>query len=378
MELTLCGPSAFRFYRIPPQYLALLPEIHAPRKPASWRPFFKTPLLKDFIGLPLHLLRTSKNSCSRAQNIEDQLWSTELPLGAVQETNHGFDVTSPAMTLLSLARMKHVSDTRLTMAAYEMCGSFAIFPYRPDMEALLVQSKRGSRITVIGEWQPVGKPYTTSNDNTGPYERGESQCVDKPHAVGNLWKRDPLLSLEELNEFVLRTKGYRGNKRLAKCAAQVTGICASPFEVQASMLLSLPIKDGGQGFSGLCNNAPIRLNSKASLISGGKHRCYADLYFEDTVTGSPLDIECQSQMIHDNGESYLSDADRAAALQLMGVDVLPLTFDQLFDYNNYRAVCSLIAKKLGVRPARRSDDSRKAETELRHTIFTEWEQMLLP
>lgn len=375
MKMTLCGPSAFRFYRIPPQYLALLPELHAPINSASWRTLFKTPLLKHFISLPLYLLRSSKNACSRARNIRDQLWSEELPLGSVQETDHGFDVTSPAMTLLSLARLGRISDARLTMAIYELCGSFAIFPYHRDMEVLLDQTRRAGGATMVGGWQPVGNPHTASDDSARSFAHEGRKPNCEPRATGNLWRRDPLLDLGELDEFVLKTKGYRGNRRLARCAACVTGTCASPFEVQASMLLSIPIKDGGQGLPGLRNNVPIRLNSKASLVSGGKCRCYADLYFEDTVTGSPLDIECQSRIIHDNGESYLSDANRSAALQLMGVDVLPLTYEQIFDYNSYQAVCSLISKKLGTQPTRRSVGDRRKEADLRQTIFTEWDQI---
>ena len=107
-------------------------------------------------------------------------------------------------------------------------------------------------------------------------------------------------------------KSERGGRRFARAAKRVTGVTASPFEVQASMLFSTQRCKGGEGFSGLANNERIPLSASARRIYG-KSTCYADLLFDVPNDASPLIVECQGKVVHDDYDSAISDSDRTTA-----------------------------------------------------------------
>lgn len=350
MNLVFSGPTAFALHRIPPQYREALPVIPFVSASASWRKVLKEPIFQSVVQPPLYCLRQTRASCSGAKNLKDQLWLGDLPFGSVRDYGLGFEVTSPLMTLFTLARIPGISDVRLIMAMYEICGSFSLFKPSDELNSALGAARLGDGIP-IEEWRPV---KTADGKQSG------------------LWSRSPLATPEELRGFARSMRSCRGGARFARCAALVTGTCASPLEVQATMLLSLPPSLGGQGFTGLENNKAIKLSADARAVSGRARRCFGDLYFEDTASGRPLDIECQSGLIHDRHESFISDSNRTAALQIMGIEVLPLTYDQLYDPDRYRAVCTHIARLLGTKTPGLDNHMRKMEIELRYSLFTSW------
>lgn len=350
MDQILSGPTAFALHRIPPQYRALLPSVPFIGAPACWRTVLKESLFRTLIQPPLYCLRQTRSACSGAKNLKDQLWLGDLPFGAIENYGSDLQVTSPLMTLLTLARIPHVSDVRLLMAMYELCGAFSLFAPTEELCAAL-ETARSAGARLFEEWRPVKK------------------ADGRP---SGLWSRRPLVAIEELSSFANEVRTYRCGARFARCAKLVTGICASPFEVQATMFLSLPPKLGGQGFKGLENNKEIKLTSDARLLSGRVRCCYGDLFFENTTSGRPLDIECQSGLVHDRYESFISDSDRMAALQTMGIEVLPLTYDQLFNPEKYHAVCAHIAHLLGTKPPVLDARMHQMETNLRYHLFTSW------
>ena len=67
------------------------------------------------------------------------------------------------------------------------------------------------------------------------------------------------------------------------------------------------------------------LKGSSSRAMAAQGVCYVDLFHEGVEGGRPLSIECQGMVVHASNESVLSDADRLAALQRMGHDVLFLT-----------------------------------------------------
>lgn len=265
MDQILSGPTAFALHRIPPQYRALLPSVPFIGAPACWRTVLKESLFRTLIQPPLYCLRQTRSACSGAKNLKDQLWLGDLPFGATENYGSDLQVTSPLMTLLTLARIPHVSDVRLLMAMYELCGTFSLFAPTEELCAAL-ETARSAGARFFEEWRPVKKA------DGGP---------------SGLWSRRPLVAIEELSSFANEVRTYRCGARFARCAKLVTGICASPFEVQATMLLSLPPKLGGQGFKGLENNKEIKLTSDARLLSGRVRCCYGDLFFENTTSGRP-------------------------------------------------------------------------------------------
>ena len=65
-------------------------------------------------------------------------------------------------------------------------------------------------------------------------------------------------------------KSERGGRRFARAAKRVTGVTASPFEVQASMLFSTLRCKGGEGFSGFVNNERIPLSTSQGASMGNR------------------------------------------------------------------------------------------------------------
>ena len=125
MDLTLCGQSAFYYYRIPPQVLGLYPAISLGNIDRRCCGLGSHAVVKDLLHAPLHRLVFTRAQSGSRSLFKSHLLTQEPPPGSFRQTEHGFDVTSPEFTLLSLATQ--VSRNQLLMACYEMCSSFAVF-----------------------------------------------------------------------------------------------------------------------------------------------------------------------------------------------------------------------------------------------------------
>ena len=349
MDNILCGLSAFRCYRIPPIVLAACPPISWLELKRGGKMPVKDSFLTGLIGLPVHMLSDDKSKCTGAKSIRWHLLSKELPFGSVFEIEElDAGATSPYMTLFTLARL--VSDVHLLMAMYEFCGSFTVFRPSQKIEAYLERHTASAPLGADGGWSRV-------RDGSG-----------KPT---DLWKRPPLIEVEELQAFASEVEHLRGGKRFSKIAHMVNGVTASPFEVQISILLSLPRIKGGEGLREFSNNFEIRFSRDARQLVN-KERAYADVYFEGESMRSPLAIECQGSIVHSGDAALMSDADRMLALQSMGVDVLPVTYRQIRNADNFRRIVRQVAKRLGKPYREKTDRMLASERELRRELFIDW------
>ena len=91
------------------------------------------------------------------------------------------------------------------------------------------------------------------------------------------------------------------------------------------MLLGLSRRLGGEGYP------PFRHNQRIALTREARHlarRAFlvCDIYWSGTEGRRSLDVECQSRLAHTSDDAALSDADRATALDLVGVDVVNVTY----------------------------------------------------
>lgn len=346
MEDILYGISAFRYHRTPSQVRALLPCIPQKESDKRREAFKKHPLVCEITGLPAHLMVRSRSEMTGARSVKSHLMTGSLPFGSVKETEFGLSVSSPLLTLLQLAQS--VSEIHLVMAMYEMCGSFAVFKPSAAIEEMLAQE--GSVFQLADSWRRV------CSQNGRP---------------SDLWQRPPLVSIEELNNFAYEVKERRKGAKFLEAAKLVTGITASPFEAQLSILLSFPRRKGGEEIRCFENNKRIALSRKASLISG-KNSCYADLLFEERVHGRPVIVECQGAIAHGSEKSLMSDSDRTMALQEMGYDVLPLTYGQIVNPRNFDIFRRLLFKRLGLRYRDKTPEALMQEHELRRNLFIDW------
>ena len=343
VEMPLYSITAFRYHRVPPQVLALYPPLPDTFNDPSHRGILHSPTVVDLLKTPLHRLSLFSRPCTRTKFYRTHVVSRELPFGSVLDTDHNFQVTSPAFTLLGLATQ--LAPAQLLMAAYELCGTYSAFSPNARTEAMLSEALAKGLLTPRDGWRRVigsrGKPL-------------------------DLWKRDPILNADELTRLTKQLEGFHGIKRLRWAVSHMTGICASPFEAKASILLGLPKASGGLGLV-FTNNHRIALSGQAQELYQ-KSCCYADLFFEGTETHSPVAVECQGASVHGGEAASLSDAARTAALQLMGVEVIPITHEQIEQQNSWNAIKRLLALKLDIDVGKTSQQKR-AETNLRHDLF---------
>ena len=249
----------------------------------------------------------------------------------MQQTEFGLDVASPLFTLLTLA--SSVSNERLIMCMYEMCGTFAVCKIAPQVKSALEQAY-GSR------W--------------GDARLGWENVKDVAGNPTDLWKRPPLIELSELSEYVDKIPGLRGAKSFTRAAKCITGVAASPLEVQASMLFGL--------------------TRSARLISGLDRR-YADILLANKDGSRECLVECQGKSIHGSIESKISDSDRTTALQAMGYPVVLLTYGQLADSDAFRVVMELIMSYLDAPLKDKTPRQQELERRLREEIFINWAEM---
>ena len=151
----------------------------------------------------------------------------------------------------------------------------------------------------------------------------------------------------------------------------VNGVVASPLEAQVSALLTFPKAVGGCGLVGFENNRRIELSSSSRAMAA-QGVCYVDLFHEGVEGGRPLSIECQGMVAHVSNESVLSDADRLAALQRMGHDVLFLTSMQLRDANRREEMLRFIAERVGQRCPAPDARTIRAQSALLAELFSNW------
>lgn len=350
MNLTLCGQSAFYYYRIPPQVLGLYPAISLGNIDRRCCGLGSHAVVKDLLHAPLHRLVFTRAQSGSRSLFKSHLLTQEPPPGSFRQTEHGFDVTSPEFTLLSLATQ--VSRNQLLMACYEMCSSFAVFT---PCERTQQQLDEAISLKFI------------------PPDCGWKRIVDTKGNDTNLWKRAPLLSAADIAAFAKQAAGLRGVKQLRWAAERMAGQTASPFEVQTSMLVSLPRDEGGLGI-GITNNARIPLSEAARSLYD-KTCCYADILIESVTDSMGVILECQGRSAHDSEAASLSDAERTTALTSMGYDVIQITYGQIKDKRSFGNLAELIHKKAGLPYTPKIKQECDAEDALRQELLVDWDDL---
>lgn len=350
MDLTLCGQSAFYYYRIPPQVLGLYPAISLGNIDRRCCGLGSHAVVKDLLHAPLHRLVFTRAQSGSRSLFKSHLLTQEPPPGSFRQTEHGFDVTSPEFTLLSLATQ--VSRNQLLMACYEMCSSFAVFT---PCERTQQQLDEAISLKFI------------------PPDCGWKRIVDTKGNDTNLWKRAPFLSAADIAAFAKQAAGLRGVKQLRWAAERMAGQTASPFEVQTSMLVSLPRDEGGLGI-GITNNARIPLSEAARSLYD-KTCCYADILIESVTDSMGVILECQGRSAHDSEAASLSDAERTTALTSMGYDVIQITYGQIKDKRSFGNLAELIHKKAGLPYTPKIKQECDAEDALRQELLVDWDDL---
>lgn len=384
MEAIIADASAFQFLRTPPivQLFAAGPDDH----PALLRLVSESQLVdlraQLLTTLPLNRVCVDKTACwktagetSRAlrsahpllavssdgpidvvvnrlsvphssEIVRSRRWTAEIPPGETLPITDDIRITSPAFTLYQLA--SHLPLMRVVLLASELCGQFSVYmPPTPIASLLERLHREGYNLRVDG-WSP------------GFQQNGR---------LSGTWQHEPYTDPGELIALANKSDAPRGRGRLIEAAGLVNPNAASPFEVRAGLLLGLSRKRGGEGYKGLVHNEKVVLTRDARLLAQ-RECCYCDIFFSQG-----LDIECQSRVHHDNARSFLSDSDRSAALDAMGITVYQATYPQIKERGRFEVLSRTVAGHLGVPYKAKTAWMKEAECKLRNELFVPWEEL---
>lgn len=351
MKDLLCDISAFRYWRLPPQVRALCPPLPRPEEDRQRYDLARNPTAAVVFGFPLYTLVRTRNKRTCPASIRQRLFLGELPRESVLETEHGFLVTSPLLTAFIMSR--HLTDLQLLLVLAEMCGLFAVCALPAALEAELRRAiDSGAILTTFG-WV---------------------RCPSEGGTASNLWRRDALVLGGDLDRFCSDVCGMRYGNRFMAVSQLVPLGAASPFEVEAYLLLGLPRALGGEGFCGIELNVEVTLGTSARAIVGKSH-VYIDLLLSSPDGERQVAIECQGKGSHGRAGDGLRDADRMTALQAMGYDVFLLTHGQISDDDRFHAIVKTVCRLLDVEYRDKSLEEQGAEALLRSELFVDWSKL---
>ena len=225
---------------------------------------------------------------------ERRHWVKRFPLqGSILSVDEepGLFVVSPAAHIVLSARW--VDDVASVIQAMELCGTYLL---RPDTR-----------------WG---------------FSRSEK----------------PLTSQGEIQSVVDQCRGLKGVKRARRSAAAAIAGSASPMESALTLLLTLPLEQGGYGLPAPLLNPTVATEPTARGLTGGAAALRPDLFWPDAA----LDLEYDSDTYHGDPSRAEADRGRRTALQIAGVDPVSVTRSMVADPDICDNLARLVARRLGV------------------------------
>ncbi len=238
---------------------------------------------------------------------------TELPKGSFVQFSKGLNVSSPELCYVQMARQ--LSLVELISLGYELCGTYRIENDRED--------KRGFKDDVA------------------------------------------LTSVAKLIAYCDSASGLKGKNRARQALRYVAEGSASPMETILTILLTLPYRFGGYGFSMPCLNYPIYLSQKDRKVVQNPNY-YCDLYWPK----KKIDIEYDSDSYHAAAEKLTKDADRRTDLSSMGITVITVTRAQVTNILKLRRLAKLLGKVMKKELKNKSPDFAARQVMLHGELFS--------
>lgn len=309
-------------------------------------------LATDFRG-PVDVLAPSRESRRPSELVRPRLWSEPVPAEWLSPVGNAVMVVSPALALRQVA--VRGDPVRVALLLGELCGSFSTYRPPAPLAELLQELADASLLARHRGWQ-------ASVDNEG--------------RLTGLWSHPPLLTPEAVALDLGRAATRRGVAKVMAALELARPNAASPFEVQAGMLLGTSVARGGAGLDGFSHNRRVALSPQAARIAR-QSACFCDLFWEaeDIPARRAVDVECQSSAHHFGARSSARDADRATALQMMDIEVVQLTHAQLSDVRRFAAFSQFLAGKLGMAPRKKTEAELSAQAKLRSEVLVDWDEL---
>ena len=350
METVLCEASAFYYYRVPPCILKLCLDCPDLSTRGGRRALSACDAFLGYIPTPLHVRVRHARERHDVNAFVTHVWNAEFEAGMLQEIDAYHFVTSPAMTLLLMAR--YLSLPHLVMAMYEMTGTFSVIglvpEHREEVQRWINSGWRGE-----DGWSPV---------------------LDRNNKLTGLWKRKPLVSLADLRSFATAHSGIRGVKQFRRALDLVYGEAASPFEAQSAILLGWSRRLGGAGLGPFSLNRVVRFDRRAKTLSSQGY-AVVDLYIEEGPDHSAIALECQGKASHGESGANEHDADRQLALESMGIHTILLTSGQIYSASRFLRLAEHVSELLGTTYQAKCRSHRDKERWLRGEVLINWKDL---
>lgn len=277
----------------------------------------------------------------------------DLPQGAILHVERDLYVVSPAFTALQYS-LDHSYEATF-MLLMELLGTYTL----PEEATFPIAD---------GEtWSPYDQAASTTgkdarNDNTDdqPTERDPQRSVPVDQVR---YGCEPATTIEDLRALSTwaRSSKYASFR---KAVRHVKAGSASPMESIMYGVFGLPLSHGGFACNGLPNggmllNERIVFDSRAVTMASGIPYATCDAYIPAAKTALEYNGE-----YHETARSALHDAKRNNGLKGMGVSVIIVTREQLYDIPALEAIAMSIYHAAGERFRYRVNGYRKRQQRL--------------
>lgn len=196
---------------------------------------------------------------------------------------------------------------------------------------------------------------------------GFEWCGSYARVPDGLASAPPLTTPERIARYLERLPPIAGLVQARRTLTWVLANAASPLESALAILLTLPMAQGGYGFTAPVLNHPIEAqgSSHGARTVATKAFYKPDLYWPDHRVG----LEYDSTAYHTQEDRIAADAQRRLALAALGVDLVTVTRPQLYRTDAFNQVAQALALKLHRRLRITAHDFARRRSALREAVL---------
>lgn len=259
---------------------------------------------------PVHLIDHDRRRPRAHEGVVFHRWGVETPRRRLLLISDNIRLLGPELCLLDLARF--ASEIDVLMLAGEFCGTYAL----------------------------------------------------DPTCSAGFRTRDPLTTRRKIIQCAKENAGHAGSARLQAIAPLICERAASPMETALAILCRLSYQRGGLGLPAPLMNHRLDPGRRGrDIAEQGHYVC--DLYWPEQRVA----LEYDSNAFHTGADRLNHDAHRRTGLQGIGVTVITVTRDQLFDPALFRRLDQALHRLLHVQRRPRCSDYDKRQRTLRRHVL---------
>ena len=312
------------------------------------------------LSMPLHILVGSKNARKTTRGLICHISSGQLPQGSFVQVSSGLAVSSPELCFVQLANK--LTLVELVELGYEMCGVYRL----EGQGGTAGGSGTGRGGGTAGRSGIAGGGGTAGHSGIagGGGIAGRSGNTGESSTSNGFRNGPPLTSKASLGSYIAKATGQRGRAKALRALRFIAEGSASPMETILAMMLTLPYRLGGYGFSIPLHNKRINVPAGTGKKAEWKElRC--DLYWLDAKVG----VEYDSDAFHTLAEKITKDAIRRNALSSVRTIVITVTKRQIVSEVELRKVAHVLSKLLGKRLQQRMPEFAERHAALRRQLL---------